>query len=76
MKNTDTHGTLAQTDEDPIEQIFKEFEMDCDEAIIRREGKRMILEPNKRSERVTENLGALSNMPAAGKALFPFDIRF
>ena len=69
MKKATGHSAIKH-DENPIEQIFKEFEIDCDEAIIRREGKRVILEPNK-------NLGALeNNMQAAGKALFPFDIRF
>lgn len=33
-----------------IDQILKEFEKGCDEAIMRREGKRLILEPKKRSE--------------------------
>ncbi|NLD38092.1 MAG: AbrB/MazE/SpoVT family DNA-binding domain-containing protein [Desulfatiglans sp.] len=33
-----------------IDQILKEFEKGCDEAIIRREGKRLIIEPKKRSE--------------------------
>lgn len=33
-----------------IDQILKEFEKGCDEAIIRREGKRLIIDPKKRSE--------------------------
>ncbi len=37
-----------------IDQILKEFEKGCDEAIVRREGKRLIIEPKKRSENTND----------------------
>ena len=49
MKKEKEHASNIQTGQDHIAQILKEFEMGCDEAIIRREGKRLILEPKKRS---------------------------
>ena len=49
MKNEKEYVPNIQTGLNQIAQIFKEFEMGCDEAIIRREGKRLILEPKKRS---------------------------
>ena len=41
-------SSIIQAKQTKINQILKEFEMCCDEAIIKREGKRLILEPMKR----------------------------
>ena len=48
MKKPEQHNSDQQNTQTDIDQIFKEFEMGCDEAIIRREGKRLIFEPKKR----------------------------
>lgn len=49
MKKVKEQANDFLTGQDQITQILREFEMGCDEAIIRREGKRLILEPKKRS---------------------------
>ena len=54
MKNEKEQASKIQTGQNQIAQILKEFEMGCDEAIIRREGKRLILEPKKRSMPIPE----------------------
>jgi hypothetical protein len=50
MTNIKLNMTFNQNPKGHIDQILKEFEKGCDEAIIRREGKRLIIEPKKRSE--------------------------
>jgi len=50
MKKTQQYGNLFRDGQNQIIRILKEFEMSCDEAIIRREGKRLILEPAKRKD--------------------------
>ena len=50
MKTENEHASNIETGQNQIAQILKEFEKGCDEAIIRREGKRLILEPKKRSQ--------------------------
>lgn len=54
MKNAKEQASNIQTGQNQIAQILKEFEMGCDEAIIRREGKRLILEPKKRALSISE----------------------
>lgn len=46
---------VTQNIQNQIDQILREFEMGCDKAILRREGKRMILEPKKRPELLNNN---------------------
>lgn len=56
MKNTKNKTSNFSTGQHQIAQILREFEMGCDEAIIRREGKRLILEPKKRLSSISKNL--------------------
>jgi antitoxin VapB len=56
------HVRLFRNGRNQAVRIPKEFEMDCDEAIIRKEGKRLILEPVKKK-------GLLSVL----EALMPLD---
>ena len=60
MKNTRENATNIQTGQHHIAQILREFEMGCDEAIIRREGKRLILEPKKRVSSISKSLNPLN----------------
>lgn len=48
MNNSRQHAHLLNDGQSQIIKILQEFEMGCDEAIIRREGKRLILEPVKK----------------------------
>ena len=50
-----------QTAQNQVDQILLEFERGCDEAIIRREGKRLILEPMKRQRSASALLGHLKH---------------
>ena len=50
MTNIKLNIAVNQNPKGHIDQILKEFEKGCDEAIIRREGKRLIIEPKKRSD--------------------------
>ena len=61
MKNAKEHASNIQTGQDQITKILKEFEMGCDEAIIRREGKRLILEPKKRLASISRRLNPVNN---------------
>ena len=54
-------SSIIQAGQTQINQILKEFEMCCDEAIIRREGKRLILEPGKRKTIYSKRLEPVSN---------------
>ena len=56
MKNAKDHASNFQTGQFQIAQILREFEMGCDEAIIRREGKRLILKPKKRLPSISQGL--------------------
>ena len=47
MKKAKEQTSYIENGQNQIAQILKEFEMGCDEAIIRREGKRLILEPKR-----------------------------
>jgi hypothetical protein len=70
MTNIKLNIVANQYPEGHIDQILKEFEKGCDESIIRREGKRLIIEPKKRSEDI-------NNRPASrGLTFLPLgDIR-
>jgi antitoxin VapB len=59
------HVRLFRNGRNQAVRIPKEFEMDCDEAIIRKEGKRLILDPVKKK-------GLLSVL----EALMPLDEEF
>jgi antitoxin VapB len=48
MNTLQQHVRLFRNGRNQAVRIPKEFEMDCDEAIIRKEGKRLILEPVKK----------------------------
>jgi len=48
MNTPQQHVRLFRNGRNQAVRIPKEFEMDCDEAIIRKEGKRLILEPVKK----------------------------
>jgi hypothetical protein len=50
MTNIKLNIAVNQNPKSHIDQILKEFEKGCDEAILRREGKRLIIEPKKRAE--------------------------
>lgn len=60
MKNAKENASNIQTGQHYIARIHREFEMGCDEAIIRREGKRLILEPKKRLSSLSKNLNPLN----------------
>ena len=71
MKNAKEHTSDIQTGQKQITQIFKEFVMGCDEAIIRREGKRLIFEPQKRSMSMPKEIQPLkAGSPNAEITLF------
>ncbi|MGD9158198.1 MAG: hypothetical protein PVG39_07330 [Desulfobacteraceae bacterium] len=59
MKKARENAANIQTGQNQIAQILREFEMGCDEAIIRREGKRLILEPKKRLSSFSKKLDTL-----------------
>ncbi|NLA75680.1 MAG: hypothetical protein GX846_09480 [Deltaproteobacteria bacterium] len=51
-----------QKEKSLIDQVLRDFEMSFDESIIRREGKRLIIEPKKRSD--------LNNRPESNSLTF------
>ena len=61
MKTTKDHASNFENMQHQIAQILREFEMGCDEAIIRREGKRLILEPKKRLSSISNDLNPLTS---------------
>lgn len=70
MKNVKEHAASFKTGQYQIAQVLKEFEMGCDEAIIRREGKRLILEPKKRLSSISNSSDHLnSGSPGVDMAL-------
>ena len=76
MKKTKEHASYIESGQNQITKILMEFEMGCDEAIIRREGKRLILEPKKRSSSVPSGLKPLkADFPNVDITLFG-DFRF
>ena len=49
MIRSQQHVRLFRNGRNQAVRIPKEFEMDCDEAIIRKEGKRLVLEPVRKN---------------------------
>ena len=60
MKSAKENNSNFSNGQHQIAQILREFEMGCDEAIIRREGKRLILEPKKRLSSISNGLNSLN----------------
>ncbi|GEM_PF-3481813 len=65
MTSIKLNNSVNQNPKGHIDQILKEFEKGCDEAIIRREGKRLIIEPKKRTEKINKRpvSGGLTFLP-------------
>ena len=61
MKKTKEDNSVYKNAQNHVDQILREFEMCCDEAILRREGKRLIIEPKKRQRSVSVRLEHLNN---------------
>ncbi len=61
MKKVKQDAFFCHNEQSRIDQILKEFEKCCDEAIIRREGKRLILEPKKRQISVSSTIKYWNN---------------
>lgn len=61
MKKTKEDNSDYKNAQNQVDQILREFEMCCDEAILRREGKRLIIEPKKRRRSVPTRLEHLNN---------------
>ncbi|NLD37672.1 MAG: AbrB/MazE/SpoVT family DNA-binding domain-containing protein [Desulfatiglans sp.] len=76
MNTLQQHVRLFRNGRNQAVRIPKEFEMDCDDAIIRKEGKRLILEPLKKKGLLTilEGLETLDEtFPDVDKNLLPLD---
>lgn len=76
MNTLQQHVRLFRNGRNQAVRIPKEFEMDCDEAIIRKEGKRLILEPVKKKGllSILEGLEPLNEMfPDVDENLLPLD---
>jgi antitoxin VapB len=76
MNTTQQYVRLFRNGRNQAVRIPKEFEMDCDEAIIRKEGKRLILEPAKKKGllSVLEELIPLDEeFPDVDEKLLPVD---
>ncbi|MBW1887761.1 MAG: AbrB/MazE/SpoVT family DNA-binding domain-containing protein [Deltaproteobacteria bacterium] len=70
------HVRLFRNGRNQAVRIPKGFEMDCDEAIIRKEGNRLVLEPVKKSGllSVLAELKPLDDVfPDVDEALLPLD---
>jgi antitoxin VapB len=70
------HVRLFRNGRNQAVRIPKEFEMDCDDAIIRKEGKRLILEPLKKKGllSILEGLEPLDEtFPNVDENLLPLD---
>ena len=76
MIKSQQHVRLFRNGRNQAVRIPKEFEMDCDEAIIRKEGKRLILEPVKKKGLLSV-LGELKplddDFPNVDETLLPLD---
>jgi antitoxin VapB len=76
MNTLQQHVRLFRNGRNQAVRIPKEFEMDCDEAIMRKEGKRLILEPTKKKGllSVLEKLEPLDEeLPDIDENLLPLD---
>ncbi len=70
------HVRLFRNGRNQAVRIPKDFEMDCDEAIIRKEGNKLVLEPVKKSGllNVLMSLGTIEEaFPDVDKSLLPID---
>ena len=76
MTKTRQHVRLFRNGRNQAVRIPKEFEIDCDEAIIHKEGNRLVLEPVKKKGllAVLADLKPLDDaMPDVDKTLLPLD---
>jgi len=76
MIQSQQHVRLFRNGRNQAVRIPKGFEMDCDEAIIRKEGNRLVLEPVKKSGllSVLAELKPLDDVfPDVDEALLPLD---
>lgn len=76
MVEIQKHVRLFRNGRNKAVRIPKEFEFDCDEAIMRKEGKKLILEPLKKKGllSVLEELEPLDvDFPDIDKNLLPLD---
>ena len=76
MIKTRQHVRLFRNGRNQAVRIPKEFEIDCDEAIIHKEGNRLVLEPVKKKGllAVLADLKPLDDaMPDVDKTLLPLD---
>ena len=76
MTRSQQHVRLFRNGGNQAVRIPKEFEMDCDEAIIRKEGNRLVLEPVKKGGllSVLEELKTLDDVfPDVDETLLPLD---
>jgi len=76
MIQSQQHVRLFRNGRNQAVRIPKGFEMDCDEAIIRKEGNRLVLEPVKKSGllSVLAELKTLDDIfPDVDEALLPLD---
>ena len=76
MSRSQQHVRLFRNGRNQAVRIPKEFEMDCDEAIIRKEGNRLVLEPVKKGGLllVLAGLETLDDVfPDVDETLLPLD---
>ena len=76
MIRSQQHVRLFRNGRNQAVRIPKEFEMDCDEAIIRKEGNRLVLEPVKKGGLllVLAGLETLDDVfPDVDETLLPLD---
>ena len=76
MAELQRHVRLFRNGRNQAVRIPKEFELDCEEAIIRKEGKKLILEPVKKKGLISvlEELEPLDvEFPDVDKTLLPLD---
>ena len=73
---TERHVRIFRNGRNQAVRIPREFELDCDEAIIRRDENRLIIEPIKRGG-LLATLASLSDLdddfPDIDRALLPLD---
>jgi antitoxin VapB len=73
---TERHVRIFRNGRNQAVRIPREFELDCDEAIMRRDENRLIIEPIKRGG-LLATLAALSdldeNFPDIDQTLLPLD---